>query len=92
MKETYDKIVKVLTTAEAPCRVQLDNKGKIDILCGFNYPENLCDKIERALRCSGIVHNAYSISADVHGTTAIESHSISGGPRRNYTSEDGNWG
>ena len=94
MKETFEKIVKALndSTVIIPCKVEFDNRGQIDIVCGFNYPESLCDKIEQVLKQAGIKHNEYSICADVSGTTVIECCSLNGGPKHNYTREDGNWG
>ena len=85
MKETYDKIVSALTTASAACRVELTDNNFIDIICGYNYPEKLCNKIDKALKASGISLKDYGICADISGTIVVERTNIAGGPKKNYT-------
>lgn len=94
MNETYNKIVEALNKSNVilPCKVVLTSMG-IDIMCGFDYPEKLCNQIEKTLKDVGINYNQYSICADACDLiTVIKSQLIGGGPKRNYTSKNGNWG
>ena len=64
----------------------------IDILCGYNYPEKLLDRIQETLNAKGIKYGEYNICADADVPKVLHSQNIAGGPKKNYTSADGNWG
>lgn len=80
----FDRVVEALRVAKIPCKVVLNEFGgklSIEILCGFNYPDSLVDKIYDALDPLNLP-NEPNISADFSGGTNKKSISIAGGPKR----------
>ena len=80
--EDYEKLAIELEKRRIPCKIQLSEFGSrqtIDVLCGWDYPDKLADKVWQAMEASGV---QAEVSADTSGGTIIKSQRIAGGPKR----------
>jgi len=81
-KMDFRKVVAELEKRRIPCKVQLMQFGgrlNIDVLCGFDYPDSLFDKVSDASDAVGV---DVDVSADQSGGTTLDSERIAGGPKR----------
>ena len=77
--EVFKQFGDELEKRRIPCRILLSETGAIDVLCGFDYPDSLFDKIYDVAESLGIEVN---IQADMSGPTPVDRRSIAGGPKR----------
>jgi len=80
--EDFEKLARELEKRRIPCTVKLTEFGgrkKIDVMCGFDYPDSLFDKVHDGMEAVGVQAD---VSADVSGGTTIKSQRIAGGPKR----------
>ncbi len=81
LKAKYPDLVKALTAAKVPCKVKL-LADELVVECGFDYPDEIGDKVSDAIESIGLKSNDVTICADQGGGTVIESTRIAGGPKR----------
>ena len=83
LSDDFDKLVIELQAKKVPCKVRLQEFGgreEIEVLCGFDYPDSIADKIFTAAEKLGIKEP--SVSADSSGGTIKRSTNVAGGPKR----------
>lgn len=73
----FQTIADQLTKAKVPCKVKLTSEDCVIVECGFNYPDNLFNKIMSATDNADI-----DVCAEEYGNKIITSRSIAGGPKR----------
>ncbi len=75
----FQKLVDALRDNKIPCRVKVVN-GELNVECGFNYPDEMVDVIDRIANECGIKN--VSICAEVCGPNTTESERVCGGPKK----------
>jgi len=79
--DDFQKLAAELEKRRIPCKIQLSEFGgttEIDVICGWDYPDSLFDKISDIMDYIGI---QASVSADASGGKIIASKRIAGGPK-----------
>jgi len=82
--EDFDKVASALQAGRIPSKTKLVNFGgklTIEVMLGFNYPDELSDKVFDILD-ELKVPTEVSVSADQAGGEIIKSSRTSGGPKR----------
>lgn len=80
--DDFQKLTSELEKRRVPCIIQLSEYGgrhNIDVMLGWDYPDELADKVFDAMRATGV---EAEVSADSSGGDVIKSRRIAGGPRR----------
>ena len=81
MKEKFDEFVQGLREAKIPAKVKLiDSQFVIEL--GFDYPDELFDKIADVAEKLNIGYDQFDVCAECDGGTIERSCSINGGPKR----------
>jgi len=80
--KSFNEVVSILTEARIPCRVKetkFHDQVEISIECGFNFPDELVDRIYSAF--GGNLPKEISICADSCGGEVTNRARIAGGPK-----------
>jgi hypothetical protein len=75
----FQKMIQGLEQAKVPCNVKLFNSGKIDVECGWDYPDEIFFKVDEVAERLGI---DVGVCAKVSGGVLEIQQRVCGGPRR----------